>query len=229
MMLRECTVDGHLHATLFPLIKSLEGISHASPVLDLGCGTGAWMARLHDAGFRDLSGVDFNAADFGAAHAGRFIPADMDGADIDGIEPSHFSLVTAIEVIEHVANPQRLVEIAAKALAPGGWLLITTPNIYSLRARIRLLLGGGVSFFELGAHHTPVEPTHVHPLILQAYRRNLFDPLGLSVERVWSEPERGSYGSRWFARLTIRALRLVLADDLPGDTICLLLRKSAPS
>lgn len=183
------------------------------------------MVRLHEAGFRDLLGVDLNAADFGASHVARFIPADMVSADIDGIQRSQFFLVTAIEVIEHVANPQRLVEIAAKALVPGGWFLISTPNIYSLRARMRLLSGRGVPFFELAAHHTPVEPTHVHPLVLEAYRRNLFDPLGLSIERVWSEPERGSYGSRWFARLAIRVLRLVFADDLPGDTICLLLRK----
>lgn len=226
LMLRECTVDEHLHPTLALLLKSLDGVSTASPILDLGCGTGAWMARLYDAGFRDLLGVDPNAADFGAAHVARFIPARIDGADIDGIERSHFSLVTAIQVIEHVANPQGLVEVAAKALKPGGWLLITTPNIYSLRARIRLLLGRGVPFFELAAHHTSVEPTHVHPLILEAYRRNVFDPLGFSVERVWSEPEDGSYGSRWFVWGLMRALHLVFADPLPGDTICLLLRKA---
>lgn len=223
--LRERTGDGHLHAKLVPLVESLDGVSHTSPILDLGCGTGAWMARLHEAGFRDLLGVDLDAANFGASHVARFIPADISGADINGIQRSHFPLVTLIEVIEHVEDPRRLVEISANALAPGGWLLITTPNIYSLRARMRLLFGRGVPFFELAAHHTPVEPTHVHPLVLEAYRRNMFDPLGLSIERVWSEPEHGSYGSRWFARLAIRALHLVFVDDLPGDTICLLLRK----
>lgn len=225
MMLRECTADGRLQTKLVPIVESLEGISHASPILDLGCGTGAWMERLHEAGFRDLLGVDLNAANFGASHLARFIPANLDDAGIDGIRPSHFSLVTAIEVIEHVANPRQLVETAGRALAPGGWLLITTPNIYSLRARMRLLLGNGVPFFELAAHHNPVEPSHVHPLVLEAYRRNLFDPLGLSLERTWSEPEHGSYGSRWFVRALIRVLRLVFADDLPGDSICLLLRK----
>ena len=28
------------------------------PILDVGCGTGAWLARLHAEGFTDLTGID---------------------------------------------------------------------------------------------------------------------------------------------------------------------------
>lgn len=39
-MLEERTATG-LHAALLPTVEELEGISHDSPILDLGCGGGA--------------------------------------------------------------------------------------------------------------------------------------------------------------------------------------------
>jgi SAM-dependent methyltransferase len=223
MMLQERTIEGQ-HAALLPIINTLEGISHVSPILDLGCGTGAWLTRLHDAGYRNLWGVDRDTEAFGAKEIAHFVAANLD-ADNDLPQLANFELVTIIEVIEHVANPQRLVERAFRALVPGGKLLITAPNIYSLHARVRFLLNAGVPFFEQAAHSTPIELDHIHPIVLEAYQRKIFTPLGLSLVRVWSYPDSGSNGSRWFARLAARAMRLALSDYLPGDTICLLLRK----
>jgi len=222
-MLEERTIKGQ-HAALLPVVTTLEGISHTSPILDLGCGTGAWLRRLHDAGCRELWGVDSDSEAFGACEIAHFIESDLDAND-DLPQLANFGLVTIIEVIEHVANPQKLVERALRALAPGGWLLITSPNIYSLRARMRFLLSTGVPFFERSAHSTPVELDHIHPVLLEAYQRKIFTPLELSLVRVWTYPEGGSHGSRWFARLAARTMRLVLSDDLPGDSLCLLLRK----
>jgi SAM-dependent methyltransferase len=222
-MLQERTIVGE-HAALLPIVKTLEGVSHASPILDLGCGTGAWLKRLSDAGYRNLWGADRDTEAFGAKEIAHFVAADLDADDYMP-QLANFELVTIIEVIEHVANPQRLVERAFRALIPGGQLLITAPNIYSLRARVRFLLNAGVPFFEQAAHSTPTDPDHIHPIVLEAYQRKIFAPLRLSLVRVWTYPDSGSDGSRWFARLAARAMRLVLSDNLPGDTICLLLRK----
>jgi len=73
-------------------------------------------------------------------------------------------------------NSQRLVERAFRALAPGGQLLITSPNIYSLRARVRFLLNTGVPFFKQAAHSIPTDPDHIHPIVLEAYQRKIFTP-----------------------------------------------------
>ena len=91
-----------------------------------------------------------------------------------------------IEVIEHVANPQYLVHIAFRALIPAGWMLITSPNIYSLRARVRFLLRGAIPYFEESLSRTPIERDHIHPIILEAFQRKIFDPLGLSPARTWT-------------------------------------------
>ena len=147
-MLEEQAVLGQ-HESLLGVIQTLAGISHASPILDLGCGTGAWLKRLHDAGYRNLYGIDHDSEAFGAAGAAQFVAADLDSLDrVDQTSEGHFGLVTIIEVIEHVANPRHLVELAVRALAPDGWLLITSPNIYSLRARVKFLARSGMPYFE---------------------------------------------------------------------------------
>lgn len=43
-----------------------------------------------------------------------------------------FETVVAAEIIEHVGNPQALMSEAARVLAPGGTLVVTTPNPFCL-------------------------------------------------------------------------------------------------
>jgi len=45
-------------------------------------------------------------------------------------------------VIEHLNTPpRRVLEFLAAQLAPGGWLVLTTPNAVWLKNRLRLLMG----------------------------------------------------------------------------------------
>jgi len=216
----EFTVDGHQHEALLPTIMGLEGLDPDTAILDLGCGTGAYLARLANAGFRNLTGIDRNVENFGAQEYARFEAVDLMNGDLSELKESSFGVVTAIEVIEHVSNPERIVEVAARCLAPRGWLMITTPNIYSIRARTRFLLSGDLDFFERQA-----APDHIHPLVLGAFVRHILPRYPFRLERVWPYPLYGSLGSRWFARAAASALSIILPNDLPGDTLCMLLRK----
>jgi SAM-dependent methyltransferase len=216
--LRECTVDSRQHAALLPVVIALEGLNPNAPILDLGCGTGAWLARLADAGFTNLSGVDHNKDQFGAQSVANFIPGDL-MAETEW-PTGKFAFVSAIEVIEHVENPERIIAVATRCLASRGWLMVTTPNIYSVRVRTRFLLTGKLTFFDTNA-----APDHIHPLALDAFIRHVLSRYPLKLERVWSYPEKGSNGSRLFARFIASTMARVLPDPLPGDSICLLLRK----
>jgi SAM-dependent methyltransferase len=220
--LEERTIEG-LHAALLPSVQSLR-LDSGARILDVGCGTGAWLKRLNGVGYSELWGIDRDADGFQASGVAHFIASNLDD---ESPLPMDFSLVTIIEVIEHVENPYRLVEMAVSALVPGGWLLITSPNIYSLRARLRFLIRPHLPQFEYSSD-SPIEEDHIHPIVMEAYKRKVFDRLNLSIERVWTYPETGGHGSRLFARLIANAMRLVLADDLSGDTLCLLLRKPLP-
>jgi len=139
MALGEFTATG-LHGWLLPRVLTLAGVSNDSRVLDVGCGTGAWLARLHRAGFRRLTGIDRRSDYFGASDVATFVEGDV--AQSERAELGAFDLITAIEVFEHMANPEAIFAFASQHLGPGGWLVVTTPNIYSVRVRMRFLLSG---------------------------------------------------------------------------------------
>jgi 2-polyprenyl-3-methyl-5-hydroxy-6-metoxy-1,4-benzoquinol methylase len=75
---------------------------------------------------------------------------ESDGEDLDAIPRGEFALVTAWSVVEHVQEPRKLLGALAAALAPGGILCLTVPNMNCWR---RLLQGG--NWFNLR------NPTHL--------------------------------------------------------------------
>jgi 2-polyprenyl-3-methyl-5-hydroxy-6-metoxy-1,4-benzoquinol methylase len=199
-------------------VRALSGISTGSRVLDIGCGAGAWLSRLQAAGFGYLTGIDQRADRFGASDVARFIRSDISNAG--RIELGSFDLITAIEVYEHMATPEAIFSFATQHLEVGGWLIVTTPNIYSIRARLRFLLSSKLTWFEQNA-----EPEHIHPLIVDSVKRLILPKHDFTLDKALTYPEYGSDGTRWFARLAERTLSMLLPNDLPGDSLCLFLRK----
>jgi SAM-dependent methyltransferase len=215
--LTERTLPG-LHATL---IAHLPALAADAPILDVGCGTGAWLRRLSEAGFRNLFGVDQDLGGFG------FPGATVARYDLDGDGPpfgdQRFNLVSAIEVIEHLENPGHLYRLAQRYLVEGGHLLLTTPNIHSLVSRLRHLITG-----ELGQFDAKGDQTHVAPLLLAGAER-LLPRYGLTMVGRWGYPERGSIVYRRPLALAAQILGTLLPDHVPGDALCLLLRRSNPA
>jgi SAM-dependent methyltransferase len=187
-------------------------------ILDVGCGTGAWLRRLSEAGYSNLWGVDQDVSNVGFASA-RVATVDLDQ---DGFPfgDQRFSLITAIEVIEHLENPGRLYHLARHYLEDGGYLLLTTPNMHSLVSRLRYLLTG-----QLGQFDEKGDLTHVAPLLLSGAAR-VFPRYNLTVVERWGYPAHGSLVYRRPLELASRALGLLLPNDVPGDALCLLLRKA---
>lgn len=200
MPLAERTVSG-LHDFIATEVAQLP---RDTPILDLGCGTGAWVERMRAMGFTDVSGADLHPPT-------GFIVADLeDGIDID----RKFGLVTAIEVIEHLGAPGRLLEAAAEVLAPGGVFLMTTPNIHSLRARVKFMLTGKLpSFDEKG------DPTHVSPINVFGLQR-MAERCGLLIERTWTYPASGTRIFGPAVRFMAAIAGSVAPDPLPGDNLC---------
>ena len=217
MNLPEFAATG-LRAWLLPRVQALPGLSTNSFVLDLGCGPGAWLARLHAVGFRRLTGIDCTREYFAADDYATFIHGDIEHSA--RAELGNFDLITAIEVFEHMAKPESVFAFASRQLGPGGYLIVTTPNIYSLRVRMRFLLSEKLTWFEQVSN-----PEHVHPLVIEAVKRQILPKYDLALEKLLTYPEHGSDGTRWFARLAERALSMALPNDLPGDSLCLFLRK----
>ncbi len=132
-------------------VKPLAGKS----ALDVGCGAGLLCEPLARLG-ADVTGVDAAPENTAAAavHAERsgldirYMAGELAAQDI-----GTFDLVTAMEVIEHVADKQAFARELAARLAPGGLMVLSTPN---RTVRSRTLMIGAAEGFGLiprGTHH----------------------------------------------------------------------------
>jgi SAM-dependent methyltransferase len=210
---RELARSG-LHAALF---EQLPDLPPTARILDIGCGTGAWLSRMAEAGFLNLYGVDMDISRASGLRA-NLIQMDLD-EDTLNVGDLKFKLVTMIEVIEHLENPGRLLELLRSKIDDDGWLLITTPNIHSLHARLRYLLKGSLYHFD-----PPTDPTHVHPIHLPSFKRVL-QRRGWLVEREWTYPQNISRGyTRFGTFAAVWFCKAILRDELPGEILCLLCR-----
>ena len=120
-------------------IISLVGTNHR--VLDVGCYDGT-IAKLISAQGNQVIGIDISKK---AVHMARKngIQAYVCNLEEDPFPKSlgTFDVIIAGEIIEHIFDPDALLDKLARILKPGGHLIITTPNIAGLGSRLSLLLG----------------------------------------------------------------------------------------
>ena len=210
---REITAPG-LHASL---VSALSDIPRTAKVLDLGCGSGAWAERLAAAGFTDILGIDRFTTPRKTEHLTieqRDIERDLRLGD------AQFGLITLVEVIEHMTSPGALLSQISSLLTDDGVFLLTTPNIQSLIQRLKFAVTGRFTHFDYGS-----DPTHYQPVLLEAWERML-PGLGLEVERRWTYPDGNrSDGISQVWRLGAAILGPVLKNPLPGEVLCLRLKK----
>ena len=108
--------------------------------VDFGCGQGEFLELaqgLGPAGF----GLDFSSHN---ALAVRRDGRSALVADLNRPLPFRdFSLdgASLIEVIEHIIHAEELLQELSRVIRPGGWLVLTTPNVAHLTYRWRALTG----------------------------------------------------------------------------------------
>lgn len=123
------TAPGAAAQYLWPLLLRMVG-SPPARVVDLGCGNGALVHALVQAGF-DAYGVDASASGVAMANRvlpGRFFQAPLEPVAIAGLsERAPFDVVVCAEVIEHLYAPRDLLRLSLQLLRPGGTLVLSTP------------------------------------------------------------------------------------------------------
>jgi SAM-dependent methyltransferase len=131
-------------------------------VLDIGCGTGAFLSRMKQIGW-SAEGCDPCRVQFAnqsmnddSIRIGNF--EDLEYPD------NHFDVVTAFFVIEHVVDPHAFVAKAWRHLKPGGTLLLFWPHTTPI-LRFAHLLGHGCNLYHMPWHLQDFSPSHMNQLL----------------------------------------------------------------
>ena len=129
--------------------RPLEGKS----ALDVGCGAGLLAEPLARLGAK-VTAIDASAELIAAAidhAAGAGLAIDYRAIAVENLS-GQFDLVTCMEVVEHVAEPAAFVAALAKRLAPGGLLIMSTPNRTAWSRLLTITLAEGLGRVPRGTH-----------------------------------------------------------------------------
>ncbi len=198
------------------IVQAALAAAHPQPGLrwlDIGCGRGDLLRRIRDewrpASLGGIDAIDWLDEDLRADVNFHTVAAE------DADELPVADRVLLIEVIEHLEAPWSALRKAARLVAPGGRLVVSTPNLATLRTRLELALRGNLTSFRPGydPHISPALP-HVTERILREEglapeppRFAGADVISLSKGRVWPERIRLRYPALTSVSLMIAATR----------------------
>jgi 2-polyprenyl-3-methyl-5-hydroxy-6-metoxy-1,4-benzoquinol methylase len=181
--------------------------------LDIGCGRGDSLRRIRDewqpASLSGIDAIDWLDEDLRADVDFHAVAAE----DAEALQVA--DRVLLIEVIEHLEAPWSALRKAARLVAPGGRLVVSTPNLATLRTRLELAVRGNLTSFrpDYDPHISPALP-HVTERILREEgltpeppRFAGADVISLSKGRVWPERIRLRYPALTSVSLMIAATR----------------------
>ena len=125
-------------------------------VLDLGCGSGR-SPRSCGRQAASSSGVDREPAPGTAGRVDRLVAADLDaGLPRAVAEEGPFDVVLALDVLEHLRDPDRLLRELHDVCSPEATLVASIPNIGHWYPRLRI----GVGRFDYD-HRGILDATHL--------------------------------------------------------------------
>jgi 2-polyprenyl-3-methyl-5-hydroxy-6-metoxy-1,4-benzoquinol methylase len=141
-----------------------------SKVLDIGCAAGFYLRVMRERG-HDVWGLELSEpiARIAREHLGdeRVHVGTLEAlpADAPGFERGSFDLVTMWDVLEHVPDPQSLLEHARAMVRQGGTLILETQNVDS---RFAQLLGRRWQHYKHQEHLYHFNPATIARLLAQS-------------------------------------------------------------
>lgn len=186
-------------------------------LLDVGCSTGWFLGAARDAGWR-VTGIDVSAGSIARAQA-RGFDARLATLDTQAFPDASFQALVLFDSIEHMPQPMNALRAAHRLLAPGGVIMLTTPNVEGALPRLTYRLLGRT----LGVWEHPDPPGHIFQFgqktLAAALERTGFAPLYQSTEAIDPDHTVGSLEDAAMDVLKGRARRPTDDDarlDAPG-------------
>lgn len=125
------------HQAFLKYFKSKK-VDKALKILDVGAGHGAFTKELHDMGYQ-VQACDLFPEEF---HYKKIVCDKVDITQVFPYGENTFDVAIAIEVTEHIVDHEMFFKELSRILKPGGNLYISTPNVLSLKSRMRFLSSG---------------------------------------------------------------------------------------
>ena len=157
------------------------GEGRGRKLLDVGAADGLLSRRLTELGWR-VTAIEGDPAlaQAGARYCERMITRNLDREIPVGEGP--FDVIVYGDVLEHLVDPLRILVELDRSLAPGGFVVISVPNIAHLWIRL-LLLFGRFDYLDRGI----LDHSHLRFFTERSLRAMLADA-GLLIERFTATP-----------------------------------------
>ncbi len=162
------------------LANHAENSDHELEILDLGCGRGRYTKVAVEYGqvdALDLSEVGVCKTREVAPQANVF---QMSATEF--VPRKQYDCVLSIEVLEHIPDQERYVDVIRRSLRPGGLLLLTTPNARAAR------------------RYWATRPSSAQPIEQWVDQKTLRGYLGQGFTVEWMETRDAEYSSRGIMR-----------------------------
>ena len=115
------------HALAERDVRHLPAPGEGATLLDIGCGSGAFVRRALSLGYM-AEGLEFDAHAVTAA-VSEGLPVREGSLPGTGLAQDSYDAVTLSQVIEHVHDPLAALREIQRILKPGGWFWLATPNM----------------------------------------------------------------------------------------------------
>lgn len=149
------------HNVVYQLLKKDQ---NTNKVLDIPAGAGAFTQRLLQ---NNLQVFSADIEDILQVKNSNFVMADMNLTL--PFDDNFFDAVVCIDGIEHLENPFFFIKECHRVVRRGGTVIISTPNINSLRSRWRWFWTSHHNKCKVPLNEN--EPTPLHHINMMSYQR----------------------------------------------------------
>jgi ubiquinone/menaquinone biosynthesis C-methylase UbiE len=124
---------------------------HGEVMIDIGCSDGTVTKQLAESiAAKEVWGIDISEKSLMYAHSKGIKTLKLDiNHEMLPFPDNTIDVVTGIEIIEHLINPDNFYRESYRVLKDNGYLILSTPNLASWLNRLLLLLGYIPAFYEV--------------------------------------------------------------------------------
>jgi SAM-dependent methyltransferase len=131
------------------ILGHLPPLDRPPRLLEVGCGFGYFLDTAFEEGF-DVAGIEFNRHAVERLRQKYAFPILFGALEDMELSTGYYEAVAMFDVIEHLRDPFRALDRIHRTLAPGGLLIVATPNAESWVSR---LLGKRLEDFRRTREH----------------------------------------------------------------------------